>query len=69
MTTGDEYIRLTFAILFDVPADLAADQAITKDVLNAAVSRITELIETDTRLQALLRQHGIEYGWEAGSWE
>ena len=50
MTTGDEYIRHTFAILFDVPADLAADQAVTKDVLNAAVSRITELIEADARL-------------------
>ena len=69
MTTGDEYIRHTFTVLFDVPADLAADQAVTKDVLNAAVSRITELIEADARLQALLRQHGIEYGWEAGSWE
>ncbi|MGQ9547255.1 MAG: hypothetical protein ACUVSY_02920 [Roseiflexus sp.] len=69
MTTDDTYIRQTFTILFDVPADLAAHPAITKDVLNAAVSRITELIEADTRLQALLRQYGIEYGWEAGSWE
>jgi len=69
MTTGDEYIRHTFTVLFDVPADLAADEAVTQDVLNAAVSRITELIEADTRLQALLQQHGIEYGWEAGSWE
>jgi hypothetical protein len=26
MTTGDEYIRHTFTVLFDVPADLAADR-------------------------------------------
>lgn len=69
MTINDDYIRHTFTILFDVPADLAANNAVLRDVLNAAVSRITELIEADDRLQALLRRHGIEYGWEEGSWE
>lgn len=69
MTINDDYIRHTFTILFDVPADVAANHEMTRDVLNAAVSRITELIETDARLQALLQQHGIEYGWEEGSWE
>ncbi len=69
MTINDDYIRHTFTVLFDVPADLAANNAVLRDVLNAAVSRITELIESDDRLQALLRRHGIEYGWEEGSWE
>ncbi|ABU58676.1 hypothetical protein [Roseiflexus castenholzii] len=69
MTINDDYIRHTFTILFDVPADAAANHEMTRDVLNAAVSRITELIETDARLQALLQQYGIEYGWEEESWE
>lgn len=69
MTTNDDYTRHTFTILFDVPAGLAAKNEVMRDVLNAAASRITELIESDERLQALLRQHGIEYGWEEGSWE
>lgn len=69
MTGSDGYIRHAFTLLFDVPADLAADRATTEDVLNVAVSRITELIEADSRLQELLRRHGIEYGWEAGTWE
>lgn len=69
MTTTDDYCRYTFTILFDVPVNLAASREDMNDVLNAAVNRITELIETDTRLQALLRQYGIEYGWEEGSWE
>jgi hypothetical protein len=69
MITGDDYTRHTFPILFDVPASLAANHEVMCDILNAAVSRITELIEADARLQALLRQHGIEYGWEEGSWE
>lgn len=69
MTTNDDYTRHTFTILFDVPADLAVNSEVMRDVLNAAASRITELIESDTRLQALLHQYGIEYGWEEGSWE
>lgn len=69
MTVSDDYMRHTFTILFDVPADLSANREVMCDVLNAAVSRITELIDADERLQALLRQHGIEYGWEEGSWE
>jgi hypothetical protein len=69
MTINDDYTRHTFAILFDVPADLAANAGVMRDVLNAAVSRMTELIESDERLQTLLRQHGIEYGWDEGSWE
>lgn len=69
MTTNDDYTRHTFTILFDIPADLAANSEVMRDVLNAAASRITELIESDKRLQALLRRHGIEYGWEEGSWE
>ncbi len=69
MTINDDYTRHTFTILFDVPADLAANNTVLRDALNAAVSRITELIEADDRLQALLRRHGIEYGWEEGSWE
>ncbi len=69
MTSSDGYIHHSFTVLFDVPADLAADRATTEDVLNAAVSRITKLIEADPRLQELLRRHGIEYGWEAGTWE
>lgn len=69
MTTNDDYTRHIFTILFDVPADLATNGEVVRDVLNAAASRITELIESDTRLQALLQQYGIEYGWEEGSWE
>ncbi|MFO7168596.1 MAG: hypothetical protein DIU80_011295 [Chloroflexota bacterium] len=66
---SDDYTRHTFTLLFDAPAALAADPERMSDVLNAAISRITELIETDARLQALLRAHGLEVGWEAGSWE
>lgn len=66
---NDDYIRHTFTLLFDVPAATAANQETMVDTLNAAISRITELIETDGRLQALLRANGIEYGWEAASWE
>ncbi|MCS6839397.1 MAG: hypothetical protein RMJ54_05940 [Roseiflexaceae bacterium] len=69
MTAIDGYTRHTFTILFDVPANLTADREVTRDVLNAAVSRVTELIESDERLQTLLRRYGIEYGWEEGSWE
>lgn len=65
----NEYTRHTLALIFDVPAALAADDERMADVLNAAVSRITELIEGDQRLQALVRGHGVEVGWEAGTWE
>lgn len=66
---SDDYTRHTFTLILDVPAALAGDSARMADVLNAAVSRITELIDDDQKLQALLRGHGIELGWEAGSWE
>jgi non-ribosomal peptide synthetase component F len=66
---SDDYTRHTLTLLFDVPAALAADRATMDDVLNAVVRRITELIDNDTRLQALLSAHGVEFGWEAGSWE
>jgi hypothetical protein len=66
---ADDYTRHTLTLLFDVPATLTADRATMDDVLNAAVSRITELIENDPRLQALLNTNGVEWGWEAGSWE
>jgi non-ribosomal peptide synthetase component F len=66
---SDDYTRHTLTLLFDVPAALAADRATMDDVLNAVVRRITELIDNDTRLQALLNAHGVEFGWEAGSWE
>ncbi len=69
MNASDGYTRHTFTLLFDVPADLSANREVMCDVLNAAVSRITELLESDERLQNLLRRHGIEYGWEEGSWE
>ncbi|MDW8215429.1 MAG: hypothetical protein RMJ55_17900 [Roseiflexaceae bacterium] len=69
MVASDGYTRHIFTILFDVPADLSANREVMCDVLNAAVSRITELVESDVRLQTLLRQYGIEYGWEEGSWE
>jgi hypothetical protein len=65
----DDYTRHSFALIFDVPAGLAANPERSADLLNAAVSRITELIEGDQRLQALLRAGGVEIGWEAGSWE
>jgi hypothetical protein len=64
-----DYTRHTLTLLFDVPAALAADPARMEDVLNAAVSRITELIDADPRLRALLAADGVEVGWEAGSWE
>ncbi|HWQ15063.1 MAG TPA: hypothetical protein VNL77_19860 [Roseiflexaceae bacterium] len=64
-----EYTRHTFTLILDVPGALASDPGRMADVLNAAVSRITELIDDDPKLQALLRGHGIELGWEAGSWE
>ncbi|MEN9939056.1 MAG: hypothetical protein RLZZ387_5635 [Chloroflexota bacterium] len=66
---SDDYTRHTLALLFDVPTALAGDPERMADVLNAAVSRITELIDDDPRLQALLRGHGVELGWEAGTWE
>jgi hypothetical protein len=66
---AEAYTRHTFTLLLDAPAALAADPARMADILNAAVSRITELIDDDQRLAALLRGHGIEIGWEAGSWE
>lgn len=66
---SDDYTRHTLTLLFDVPAALAADQARAEDVLNAAVSRITELIDADPKLRALLGPLGVEVGWDAGSWE
>lgn len=67
--SSDDYERHTFTLLFDVPTALVAQRETMADLLNAAVGRITELIEGDERLQALLRMSGIEYGWEEGSWE
>jgi hypothetical protein len=66
---ADDYTRHTFTLILDVPAALASEPERMADVLNATVSRITALIDDDPRLQALLRGHGIEVGWEAGSWE
>jgi hypothetical protein len=40
-----------------------------QDALNGVLSRIVELIENDERLQAHLRRHHIDYGWERPTWE
>lgn len=64
-----DFVRHSLTLVMDVPAALAADTQRMEDVLNAAVSRITELLDSDPRLRALLSSHGVELGWEAGSWE
>jgi hypothetical protein len=66
---SNSYTRHSFAIILDVPVALAANGEQTEDVLNGIVTRITELIEADSRLQAFLRREGVELGWEPGSWE
>ncbi|KAB8139616.1 hypothetical protein F8S13_27445 [Chloroflexia bacterium SDU3-3] len=63
-----EYVRHSIPLIFDVPA-ARADRPLTVDMLQAATSRIIELIEKDERLQALLRRSKIEWGVGEGSWE
>lgn len=66
----DQYIRHTMPLIFDVPAAMAeADSEQVADVLNAVTGRIFDLIGADQRLQALLAQHGIDWGWGDASWE
>jgi hypothetical protein len=66
----NQYIRHTMPLIFDVPAAMAeSDREQVADVLNAATGRIFDLISADERLQALLTQHGIDWGWGDASWE
>lgn len=69
MTSGDpDFFRHAIPLIFDVPAERAQSER-TLDALNAATSRILELIDKDERLQALLRRSKIEWGIGQGSWE
>ncbi len=65
----DGYTRHTLALIFDVPDELAAREVLMGEILNAAISRVTELLDADPRFAGLLRRHKIDFGWEAGSWE
>jgi hypothetical protein len=40
-----------------------------QDALNGALSRLVELVETDANSQAHLKRHGIDFGWDAPTWE
>lgn len=68
--TSDGYERFHVALIFDVDPDRRAKYPDSmQDALNGALSRIVELIENDERLQAHLRRHHIDYGWERPTWE
>lgn len=62
------FVRHTLPLIFDLPADRAVTPR-TIDALNAATSRIVELIEQDERLQVLFRRMRIEWGLGTGTWE
>jgi len=60
-----EYVRL----ILDVPAALGADANRRDDLLNLVLDRIGAALERDATLQRVLRDAGIELGWDAPSWE
>jgi hypothetical protein len=69
IVSDEAFVRHHLPIILDVPERLAADPVRLADVLNLVCLRLTEGLERDERLQALLRRHGIEWGWEQGTWE
>ena len=64
-----DFVRHHLPIIFDVPRALAADPQRMVDLLNLLAQQITMHLENDARFQGLLRRTGIEWGWEAGTWE
>lgn len=69
MSDDTEFVRHHLSIILDVPAKLAQHPVRSVEVLNLVCVRITEALEHDERLQIMLRRHGIEWGWEKGTWE
>lgn len=68
--TSDGYLRFHVPLIFDVaPERIAKYPDSMQDAFNAALSRIVELIEQDAKLQAHLKRHAIDFGWEAPTWE
>ncbi|MFN5677516.1 MAG: hypothetical protein ACK48C_10250 [Roseiflexaceae bacterium] len=68
--TSDGYLRFHVPLIFDVqPERLAKYPDGMQDALNGALSRLVELVETDANLQAHLKRHGIDCGWDAPTWE
>ncbi|MEY2845521.1 MAG: hypothetical protein RL076_1067 [Chloroflexota bacterium] len=68
--TSDGYLRFHAPLIFDVHPDrLAKYPDGMQDALNGALSRIVELVETDAKLQAHLKRHAIDFGWDAPTWE
>ncbi|MFN5933107.1 MAG: hypothetical protein ACK46D_02285, partial [Roseiflexaceae bacterium] len=64
------YLRFHVPLIFDVqPERLAKYPDGMQDALNGALSRLVELVETDANLQAHLKRHGIDFGWDAPTWE
>jgi hypothetical protein len=64
-----DFVRHHLSIILDVPIKLARHPARSVDALNLISTVITETLEKDARLQALLRRYGVEWGWEQGTWE
>ena len=68
--TSDGYLRFHVPLIFDVqPERLAKYPDGMQDALNGALSRLVELVETDANIQAHLKRHGIDFGWDAPTWE
>jgi hypothetical protein len=38
-------------------------------IFDVQPDRLVELVETDANLQAHLKRHGIDFGWDAPTWE
>ncbi|GAB4166691.1 MAG: hypothetical protein Fur005_27760 [Roseiflexaceae bacterium] len=64
-----EFVRHHLAIIFDVPEKLAAKPKRMQEALNLICVKLTDAIERDEQLQALMRRYGVEWGWEKGTWE
>ena len=64
-----DFVRHHLPIILDVPIKLARHQTRSVDALNLISTVITETLEGNARLQALLRRYGVEWGWEQGTWE
>lgn len=69
MSTDPEYVRHRLPLIFDVPKELAADRVRATEILNLVSGRMLELLESDARLNEIVRQFSIEWGWEQASWE
>jgi hypothetical protein len=67
---GDpDFVRHHLPIILDVPVKLAGNHVRSREVLNLITVRLTEALERDEALRALLTRYGIEWGWEPGTWE